>query len=199
VTEDKLTLESGRFDWEVGRGYETPADGGRTLPPGWGDPPEFKDRDVTMPVRPRDGPTQTMAQALDAKITGAPLERIEEIATRGLFEAVGREVMEGIQKVDSLAPPAERVNLDTGTAVFRGHEITLSDDGRAAIKTILAMEVCRVLDEEKARVLEELGIREMFDQEVPGDAGGGAANVPKVPGPAEPVEQEAPRAEGEVQ
>jgi hypothetical protein len=189
MLDDKITLESGRFDWEAGRGYETPADGGRTLPPGWGDPPEFKERSSPLPVRPRGGPLPDVHVETPIAIGNPDIATIAA-ALQAEGEAAGRFL---------LSVPSERVNLDTGTAVFRGHEITLSDDGRAAIKTILAMEVCRVLDEEKARVLKELGIGAMFDQEVPGDAGGGAENVPEMPEPAESVEPEAQRDSGEVQ
>jgi hypothetical protein len=184
MAEDKITLESGKFDWEVGRGYETPADGRLELPPGWGDPPEFKDREQPVPVAPRGRHIQGAIQTTEIP----PIAGVIPVYDPALAALTAISAM-----------PSERVNLDTGTAVFRGHEITLSDDGAAAIKTILAMEVCRMLDEEKSRVLTESGIGAMFQQEMPGNGRRGAEDMPGMPGPAEPMESEAQGSPREVQ
>jgi hypothetical protein len=75
-------------------------------------------------------------------------------------------------------PPAERVNLDSGTAVFRGHTINLSADAIQAIQLVLAAEVCRELDEEKNRVLSTMQYEGLQT------ASGGGQDLPEMPGPS---------------
>jgi hypothetical protein len=90
--------------------------------------------------------------------------------------------------------PTERVNLDTGTAMFRGHAIKLSDDGVGAITAILAMEVCRTLDEEKDRVLGTMQLETMRAA-----SSSQRPDVPEVPGPQPEIVPEASGDSGPVQ
>jgi hypothetical protein len=90
-------------------------------------------------------------------------------------------------------PPEERVNLVNGTAAFAGHEITLGAEAVSTIRAILAMEVCRVLEEEQTRVIASV-------QQLPATyPAAGPEVVPEVPGPPQPMGETPTSGEGTVQ
>lgn len=188
MADPRITLEPGRFDWEGGRGYETPADGGRDLPPGWGNAPDFKDREITPMRSATQSPTHTDMMVTPESIGPPPEPLVDNGASAKVSDP---ELLRALSMLDI---PLERVNLDTGTAMFRGHAITLSTDGIGAITAILAMEVCRTLDEEKDRVLGTMQLETMqstFSNRWP--------DVPEVPGPQPEIVPEASGDSGEVQ
>jgi hypothetical protein len=86
----------------------------------------------------------------------------------------------------------EFVSITNRTANIMGHELELSDDGLAAIKALLAMEVCANLEQEKERVLGTL-----LNEGVQAGEGGERTDVPKMPLTAttmEPRKTRRPRA-----
>ena len=167
-----ITIESGRIEWPTG--YAAPADsakGAAGPPAGWDETPDF---DALMRAKATAGQPQFQSAVPEEQ---RPMQR-----------QTAQEVITAALKL-----PSERVNLDEWTAVFRGHEIVLAPQERDAIKLVLSSAVVRQLDEERARVLNELQLETM---QTAGGAGG--QDVPAVPGPPQPLEPESPRTDGEV-
>lgn len=147
----KIQLERGDLGsvWAGGRGYQPPSPhpggGGNQPPEGW-EPP------VTENTMPEDDEIQLNAQPPP---------------TPDIMEAVRAEV-------ERLQIPNEQINLDNGTARFRGHTLTLSPESIARIKKLMAQEVVLKLEEEQRRVLESV-----LEPELPKPSGSGK-DVPVV-------------------
>ena len=90
--------------------------------------------------------------------------------------------------------PADRVNLDAGTASFQGYDVPLTRDSVEAIKMILAMEVCRILELERDRIFATVQ-----QPDLQAGSGDGGTDVPAVSGEATALEPEAASGTGEVQ
>src|SRR3990172_9166111 len=131
---EDIKLEKGSFDWGMGRGYHEPADsgGGRVgLPPGWGEPPDFKPQ-----LEATHSPMVEQERASGEGMPEPQPAGLEPMLDREGSERFAKEVGQILKDELVTAMPTERVNLDNDTAVFRGHSIELSADGAAAIKTI---------------------------------------------------------------
>lgn len=169
MPEEKVTLESGDYPWDLGGRYQLPSDPAAGLPPGWLVEPEDAASIPDSPPPKVYIPTEVPSTE-QVYIPPQP----EPVKTTGL--------------------PAERVNLDTGTAAFMGYEVPLTTDSIASIKMILAMEVCRILELERERILITMQQQEM--QTAPADGG---TNVPEVPRTKNTVEPKKSRRRRKVQ
>lgn len=177
---DKVTLERGRFNWELGRGYEAPAEspsGPVGLPPGWGEAPYGPSGPPIEPPRFHER---------------AETERVSRPEPSNDSQGDVREVEKMIDEGGPI--PAERVNLDERTAVYMGYEFLLSEKAYEAIKAALAEEVLRLLDEERDRVRQSL-----LAPRLPEAGATRLQDVPPLPGYQEPAYQELPPEEGQVQ
>ena len=94
------------------------------------------------------------------------------------------------------AVPAERVNLDAGSAAFMGYEFLLSPEAVQYIRSILAAEVCLTLDREKQRIALAAGI--MFDEAVQEPPSGERPNLSVVPEPQGKVGKGKSKPKGEM-
>jgi len=174
-----IELEKGSFDWGGG-GYQRPADapGGKVfgdtgLPPGWGEVPPF----VEAPPPPLDPPSPGEGRPSVNKLIEPDLTPTE------IAQKLSQAILEAVSRPKNSIP--EGVTLTDGRARFKGHDIELSTDALTAIKTVLAMEVCRTLQQEQQRVTDSV-LAETVQQ----DSGRERENVPTLPGP-ESYEREA--------
>ena len=153
----KIAIEKGDFNWNVGRGYEAPADGPNMV----GVPPEWN---VEMPDYHEPASSTVRARQRET----APSQHLEQRVEGNIIERAIEDV--------KITLPDNRVNLDAATAVYMGYSIPLSDVALATIKSLLAKEVCRTLEQEKTRVISALaGLGEPED----GDELGDMRPVPK--------------------
>ena len=166
-----IELEKGTFDWGGG-GYQRPAEapGGKVfgdtgLPPGWGEAPPFIE---SAPPIPSPSPVVLTEPDL------TPAE---------IAQKLSQAILEAVSRPKNSIP--EGVTLTDGRARFKGHDIELSTDALTAIKTVLAMEVCRTLQQEQQRVTDSV-LAETVQQ----DSSRERENVPTLPGP-ESYEREA--------
>lgn len=136
----KIQLERGDLGgvW-AGGGYHAPAPGGSgEPPPGWNaEPPQY------LPPTPEN----QMPEDEEVRLNAQPP-----------VPAPADDVMEAVRaEIARLEIPDEIVNIDKGTARFRGHTLVLSDVARDEIARILADEVIFKLHDEQRRVLESVG------------------------------------------
>jgi len=97
------------------------------------------------------------------------------------------ELMEAVRiELSRLEIPEELVNLDKGSARFRGHNLHLSPETSAAINKLLAQEVVRKLEEEQRRVIDSVQ-----HTNVSQSPSRGRPNLPAMQGAKEPVGKKA--------
>jgi len=167
----KISLERGGDSnsiWQAGRGYQSPADrggGGDDLPQGWDVAPHEEDQ--PMKVGERD------------RVSVVPPAPTPPTPPDELMEAVRIEL-------SRLEIPEELVNLDKGSARFRGHNLHLSPETSAAINKLLAQEVVRKLEEEQRRVIDSVQ-----HTNVSQSPSRGRPNLPAMQGAKEPVGKKA--------
>ena len=179
MPEEKVTLESGDYPWDLGGRYQLPSDPAAGLPPGWLVAPEDA---ASMPESPAPRAAPTPSEPAKSEPT-----KEQELSDR-------MTAREFLHVAEEKTLPSERVNLDTGTAAFMGYEVPLTTDSIASIKMILAMEVCRILELERERILITMQQQEM--QTAPADGG---TNVPEVPRTKNTVEPKKSRRRRKVQ
>jgi hypothetical protein len=213
-----ITIESGHFDWNAGRGYERPSprpgEGGpwggppppEPDPAGldWSRPPDMVDIDLTpiMTAVPAPGlDIQNLRPGRTVAVNGPNPDRQTAREFLGQTPPLTLDYIRGLQDMvyavganaDGTLPPEERVNMVNGTAKFAGYEIKLRAEAVDAIRALLAVEVCRVLEEEQTRVI--ASVQQL--QSTPNTAT--AEDVPAVPGPPQQVGTPEASGEGAVQ
>lgn len=183
----KVELERGSFDWSQGAGYQTPSprSGGAApqYPPGWFDEPGGTSTPIPAIVvaqgEPAKGPPLGREGALEQRpVEPAPPEdRMSAREFSGKVELNPDRIAQMVVQAVRGAVGDEFVSISNGTAIVMGHELKLSPDGIAAIKALLAMEVCKSLEQEKERVLGTL-----LSAGMQPDSGAGRPDMPGVPG-----------------
>lgn len=194
---DKITFEPGNFNWDAGRGYEAPADGGTpfggALPLGWNDVPEFHESMAApMPITPRAPDAIDMiVDPISGAVSEAPGLDASNLVLRpgrviGVSSppepVVDKELEAAIKQITDMLG-GDYVDVAGRSAAFEGHKIQLSESEWNSIRIVLATAVCRQMEEERDRIIAKLQLETLS-----GTGGGGIPNVPEVPGEAGEVE-----------
>jgi len=173
MPERKLTLERGDQAeiWAGGRGYQPPAPSGgpvHELPPGWNTAPH--EEQIVI---------HEAAELQEVRNPGSNDTHIQPVPKRTDDELIISAVQTEIARLEI---PEELVNIDKGTARFRGHTLRLAPKTQVAIRKLLACEVVLKLKEEQKRVIESV-----HNKTLQAPSGRARQNVPAVPKPKKPV------------